>query len=118
MTTVIDRILAGEQADTAFGLKARPGQRTWRTCAALAERDLLFREAAARFLGGLSLAEQAQRLSVELSRYHATAWQRERASDLCPDRHRGTIRECLWRVLKAHDRVLSERSLRLLLAAS
>jgi len=118
MATVLDRILAGEPADVAFGLKAGPGQRTWRSCAALAERDRLFRAAAARFLGGLSLAEQAHRLSVELSRYHATAWQRERASDLCPNRHLGTIREFLWSALKQHDRLLTGRSLRLVLAGN
>jgi hypothetical protein len=118
LADAIDQVLAGEPADAAFGLKARPGQRSWRTCAALAERDRLFREAAARFLGGLSLSEQAHRLSVELSRYHATAWQRERTSDLCPDRHLGTIRELLWRALKANDRVLGDRTLRLVLATS
>lgn len=118
LADVIDRILAGEPADVALGLKTKPGQRTWRTSAALAERDQIFKEAARRFLAGRSLAEQAHRLSIQLSYYHATAWQRERASDLCPDRHLGTIREFLWRGLKARDRALSERSLRQVLAAS
>jgi hypothetical protein len=118
LATVLDHILTGEAPDVALGLKAGPGQRTWQTRAALAERDRLFREAAARFLGGSSLAEQAHRLSIELSHYHATAWERERAYDRCPDRHLGRLGEFLWHALKRHDRPLSARSLRLVLAAS
>jgi hypothetical protein len=118
LATVLDRILTGEPADVALGLKARPGQRTWHTRAVLTERNRLLKEAARRFLSGLSLAEQAHRLSIELSRYRATAWQRERTSDHCPNRHHGTIREFVWRALKLHDRPLSARSLRLVLAAS
>ena len=114
----LERIAAGEDAATALGVKRAPGQRTLQTCAALAERDRLLREAAKRFLGGLSVAAQADRLHKELSRYCASAWQRERVCEQCPDRHLGTLHECLWTVLKLHDRVLSARSLRLILATS
>jgi hypothetical protein len=117
LADTIERIANGEDVATALGLKRSPGQRTWHTCAALAERDRLLRAAAARF-AGLSITEQAMALHKELSRYHASAWQRERAHDRCPDRHLGTIHEFLWRALKAHDHVLAPRSLRLVLAKS
>jgi hypothetical protein len=113
----IDRIANGEDAAAALGLKRSPGQRKWRTCAALAERDRLLRDAAARYVD-LSVTEQAMLLHRELSRYHATAWQRERTYEDCPDPHLGTIHEFLWRALKVHDHVLAARSLRLVLARS
>jgi hypothetical protein len=114
----LERIADGEDAAAALGVKRGPGQRTLQTCAALAERDRLLRHAAERFLGGLSVAAQAEFLHKELLRYSASAWQRERTFEGCPDRRRGTIYECLWRVLKLHDRVLSARSLRQILAAN
>ena len=82
----LERIAAGEDAATALGVKRAPGQRKWQTCAALAERDRLLREAAERFLGGLSVAAQAECLHKALSRYCASAWQRERVCEQCPDR--------------------------------
>ena len=90
----LERIAGGEDAATVLGVKRAPGQRTLRTYAALAERDRLLREAAERFLGGLSVAAQADCLHKQLSRYSASAWQRERVCEQCPDRHRGTIYEC------------------------
>ncbi len=55
----LERIAAGEDAAAVLGVKRAPGQRTLQTYAALAERDRLLREAAERFLGGLSVAAQA-----------------------------------------------------------
>ena len=115
---VLERIAAGEDAAAALGVKRAPGQRTLQTYAALAERDRLLREAAERFLGGLSVAAQAECLHMQLSRYSASAWQRERVHEQCPDRHLGTMHECLWAALKLHDHVLSTRSIRLILATS
>jgi len=115
---MIERIAGGDDATAALGLKRRPGQRQWTTCAALAERDRHLCEAAMRFFLGLSFAEQARRLHTELLRYHATAWQRERTLDACPDRHTGNLHEFLWRALKAHDHVPAARSIRLILARS
>jgi hypothetical protein len=114
----LERIASGEDAATALGVKRTPGQRTVQTCSALAERDRLLREAAERFQGGLSVAAQAECLRKELLRYHASAWQRERVREQCPDRHLGNLNEYLWRVLKSRDYVLSARALRLILAAS
>ena len=114
----LERIASGEDAATALGIKCSPGQRAWRTRTALSERDRILRNAAARFFKGLSVAAQADRLHKELSRYYASAWQREQICAQCPDRHLGTIHKFLWRALKMHDRVLSARSLRLILATS
>ena len=118
LAEMLGRAVAGVDAAEALGIKRKPGQRTWQTGEALVERDHLLREAAAQFLTGLSVAGQARRLHLEWSRYHAGAWQRERVLERCPDRHVGTVRELLWRVLKLHDRVLSARTLRLMLARS
>ena len=114
----LERIASGEDAATALGVKRAPGQRSWGTRIALDQRDRLLRGAAECFLGGMSVAAQAECLHKTLSRYCASAWQRERVCEQCPGRHRGTIHELLWRVLKLHDRVLSVRSLRLILATS
>ena len=62
----LERIAAGEDAAVVLGVKRTPGQRTLRTCAALAERDRLLRDAAARYLGGLSVVAQADCLHKEL----------------------------------------------------
>ena len=112
------RILTGEAADPVFGLKPKPGQRSWCTRTALDQRDRILREAAGRFYGGLPVAAQAQHLHVQLTRYSATAWVRERAFEACPDCRRGMIDELLWRALRHHDRVLSARSIRDILARS
>jgi hypothetical protein len=115
---MIERAASGEDAAAALGLKRKPGQRNWRTCEELAERNRLLRSAAERFLGELSVAEQAEVLHRQLCRYRASAWTRERTCERCPDRHLGTLHELLWRVLKLHDHILAARSLRLILAMS
>jgi hypothetical protein len=118
MASALDRILNGEPADAALGIKRRSGQRSFNTITALDQRDRLFREAAKRFLGGMSINAQAHRLHEQLSRYQSSAWTRERVCEACPDRHQRTIYEFLWRALKSHDHVLSARSLRDVLAKS
>jgi beta-lactamase class A len=62
----------------------------------------------------------ADLLIAKLSLYRATAWQRDRDCDeaLCPLRHRGSIRELFWMVLKSRDRLPSERLVREVLRAS
>jgi hypothetical protein len=118
LADAIEQVARGADAAAVLGLKRRPGQRMWATYATLAERDGLLRDAAACFLGGCSVAEQARRLHTELLRYHASAWLRERTLDQCPTRHVGNMHEFLWRALKVHDHVPAARSLRLILAKS
>jgi hypothetical protein len=115
---MMERIARGEEASAALGLKPGPGQQMWHTMEALAERDRLLCEAAAQFVLGLSMAEQARRLHIELLRYQESAWPRERSADQCPDRHIGGLYELLWRILKLHDRVPAARSIRMILAMS
>jgi hypothetical protein len=118
LADALDRVLAGEPIASAFDMKPRPGQRTLATISALDRRNALLRDAAAQFFRDVPTAEQARRLSAALAHYHATAWQRERSLDACPLRHAGKIHELLWGALKANDRVLSARSIRLVLATS
>ena len=75
MANAFDRMLGGEPADKALDLKPKPGQRSWATRTALDQRDRLLREAAERFLGGLSVAAQAERLHNAI-----VAVQRERVA--------------------------------------
>lgn len=95
---------------------AGPGHRSPQTMLALDERDALLREAADRFCVGMSDRAAAAYLSVRLTRYAECAWRRERGEALCPPRHVGTITGLLWMILKARDRVPSERLIRYVLA--
>jgi hypothetical protein len=114
MASALDRILTGEAADTAFGFKPKRGQRTSSNRTRLDQRNRLLSEAATRLYGGLPKAAQAQRLHTQLTRYRANAWERERSNEAPP----GTANELFWRALKCHDRELSVRTLRLILATS
>lgn len=84
------------------------------------ERDKYLVEAADRYCIGLSYNAAAAVLIAKLSLYRATAWQRDRDCDeaLCPPRHRGTIREFFWMVLRSRDRLPGERLVREVLRAS
>ena len=88
------------------------GHRSIKTLAALACRDHLLRKAAHRFCVGMSDRQAAATLHTKLSRYMECAWRRERTADLCPVRHRGTISEVLWMILKTRDVVPSEMTIR------
>ncbi len=98
--------------ETALGLTGLPGQRRASTLAAAAEVDALLREAAQRFLADLSVAAQANEIEMHLTRYETTAWLRERGQAQCPVRHKGTIREYCFRILKVGGRSQSAESIR------
>ena len=96
----------------------RSGRRTPQTLLLLDERDKLLFEAA-RFYPGASDREVARRLRTALSRYRAGRWERgDRTEPLCPLRHRGTITELLWMILKVHDHLPSDRTIRRALPGS
>ena len=115
----IGRFLTGEEElDCALGLKAEPGQRSARTRAAIAERDRLVAEAAVEFFPDQPPAAQARGLHQRWSRYAVSGWRRERALSAPPPMRRGKIEERLWQVMKVRDLVLTERSVRAILAAS
>lgn len=89
-----------------------PGHRTPKTLLAIDERDRYLRAAADRFCIGMKARPAAAMLRTKLARYRETAFQRECSEALCPTRHRGTITEWLWMILKAHDHVPSEMTIR------
>jgi hypothetical protein len=79
-------------------------------------RDHLLRVAAARFCVGVSDRQAAMMLRTKLDRYRLGAWRRERIEDVCPDRHRGTVTELLWTMLKVRDAIPCDRTVRAALA--
>jgi hypothetical protein len=84
----------------------RRGKRLPETIEAIALRDALLREAAARFCAGMTPFQAAQVLHVKLLRYQTSAWQRHRSAEECPPRLAGRDGELLWQILKARDHVL------------
>jgi hypothetical protein len=82
------------------------------------ERDHYLREAANRFCIGMSDRAAATLLRIKLARYREGAWRRDRSEALCPARHRGSITEFCWMVLKVRDAVPSERLIRATLSRS
>lgn len=78
------------------------------------ERDRYLIAAADRYCIGLSDNAAADVLVAKLRLYRETARQRDCDCDeaRCPPRHRNTIREYFWMVLKARDRLPGERLVR------
>lgn len=66
----------------------------------------------------MSDRQAALLLHSKLDRYRSGAWRRDKTEALCPARHRGTVTEFLWCVLKVRDHLPSERLIRLVLARS
>ena len=42
-------------------------------------------------------------------RYREGSWRRDASENLCPVRHRGTITELLWSILKVRDAIPGDR---------
>jgi hypothetical protein len=76
----------------------------------LDERGRLIIEAA-KFFPGASDREIARRLRSELSKYSNGRFRRDR-SDTCPIQHRGKLTEVLYLLLRVHDHVPSEMTIR------
>lgn len=83
---------------------------------ARAIRDHLLRTAADRFCAGMKHRPAAAMLRSKLIRYREGAWRRDRVEVQCPDRHRGTVTELLWTILKIRDVVPGDRTIRAALA--
>lgn len=76
------------------------------------ERNALIRTAV-RFYPGASDREVARRLRSALSIYHGGRWRRtDRTEPRCPPQYAGRLDVVLWAVLKLHDHVSSEVTLR------
>jgi hypothetical protein len=82
------------------------------------ERDRYLIAAADQYCSGMSDNAAADYLLGRLARYAETAWRKEYAEALCPARHRGTISELFWMILKCRDRVPKARLVREVLRAS
>jgi hypothetical protein len=94
----------------------RRGQRSPADVLARTIRDHLLRTAADRFCTGMSDRQAAVVLLTKLLRYRVGAWRRDQKEEQCPARHRGTITELLWTVLKVRDAVPADRTIRAALA--
>jgi hypothetical protein len=92
------------------------GHRSRQTKLFLSERDHFLRAAADRYCAGMSGRAAAAWLHTKLGRYRSGAWRRDRIEATCPPRHRGTIAEFCWMILKVSQHVGSERSIRRALA--
>ncbi len=85
---------------------AGPGQRTLKTCAGTAARDQWL------CLGARDFNMAAPELARHVADFQARIWPRERHLEVCPERHRGTIRWHLWHALRAWPHGPKERRLR------
>jgi hypothetical protein len=90
----------------------RRGKRLPETLQAIAQRDALLREAAARFFPDATHHQAAEMLRVKLLRYQTSAWRRDRAEAECPPRLAGRLDELLWQILKTHDHTPSAVTIR------
>lgn len=81
------------------------------------ERNRYLIQAAQQFYPGLSHREVARQLFVRLSRFREGSWRRYRTDALCPVRLVGRLDGALWCVLRCHDAIPAERTIRRALAA-
>ena len=82
------------------------------TLQAIARRDALLREAAARFCAGMTDHQASALLHVKLLRYQTSAWRRDRAEAECPPRLAGRLDALLWQILRTRDHIPSAMTIR------
>jgi len=87
-----------------------PAGYSQRLGALVAERNVALREAAERYWSDLSRHEAARLLAVSMRRYAGTAWRYEQHAIISPYPE-GSLKDCLWRAMKARARLLSTRQL-------
>lgn len=118
--TVLDWWWAGatDRLDRAVGIIPSPGQRSQQTQVIIARRDDLVRKLASDHYGAMRSHPAAIAICKQWSRYAASAWPRERLRTEPPPHRIGTPEALFWQIMKLQDRVLSERSVRQILAAS
>ncbi len=86
--------------DSALDHAPGPGKRLPETKALLARRDNLLREVGKFYPG--STRERAKAICSDWTNYAANAWERDRKSETCPERHRGTKYAIYFALLAAH----------------
>ena len=118
--TIIDWWLSGgeERLDRSVGTVPAPGQRSSQTQVQMTRRDELVRTLASEHFPELRSHPAAVAIRKQWSRYAASAWSRERLGDSVPKHRVGKPEAMFWQIMKIQDRVLSERSIRKILAAS
>ncbi|OHV26225.1 hypothetical protein EOS93_10150 [Rhizobium sp. RMa-01] len=117
LRAAVERVLDGTESslDRALGLKPAAGQRSWRTTAALEERNRLICETATTFFPENTSREKAEAIAAGLERFRSGAdWQGCRTREICP--YPQGIKANFWRILKAFDRNLSAATVRAVLA--
>jgi hypothetical protein len=105
---------AAEAARLMERLRRKPGQRSWQTTAIDEARYAKIDSIGKAFWPNPNVSESARRFHGALSQYHGGRWRRDRLSAECP-RELDPLHQQLWQLLKLHDRVLSEVSLRRIL---
>ena len=120
LRAALENVLRGEASslDQALGLRPKPGQRTIATTAKTKRRDELLRRTAADFYPGHSPTVAAHEIYKIWSRYAESAWPRERIASDVPINRIDTPQFYIWQIMRLQDHVLSERTIRLVLAAS
>jgi hypothetical protein len=103
--------------ERVLGLRSDPGQRSPQTQAMLVRRDDLVRKASVQY-HGLSANAVAKAMHRAWSRYATSSWPRERGLGDVPPRIDGKPEALFWQIMRIEDRVLSERSIRRILATS
>ena len=119
LAEALDAYLTGDSGslDAALGIRPGPGESTLAATFQRHRRDAILREVAQRFMPGAPPAAQARQMAQRWHRYASSGWVRERHHDEVPQHRVGTPEASFWRIMKAHDQVLSERSIRSILAA-
>jgi hypothetical protein len=106
-----------ESIDLALGLSAPQGGVPWWLEEGIRARNAALRELACLVSSGDSLTARARRVRGLSVRYGASAWLRDRQSDIMPAGYEGSAKECLWRAFKSGAAMpVSERHLRDILA--
>ncbi|MCA1492751.1 hypothetical protein I6F11_17665 [Ensifer sp. NBAIM29] len=115
LRSAVDRVIAGDadSLDAELGLKPGPGERNWRTVAALQRRDDLIRRAAAEHFADLTNREAAEQIASALSRFrNSHDWRRSRAATTCPLLG---VKATWWSVLKLRDQPIGAERIRQIL---
>src|SRR6478736_3078533 len=92
-------------------VSAGAGHRTPQTMLLLDERDKLLIEATRFFRG--SDREVAKQLRDALAIYRNGRWRRDGAEMTCPPQYRGKLAQVMWMILKTHDHVPGDRTVRM-----
>jgi len=99
--------------EEALGLRYGRGGVPWWRERALRDRDAALRALADECFADLSICNRSRVIESLARRYAASAWRRDRDSDVMPAVYAGTPRAYLWRAFKSGGPMpLGERQIR------